>query len=332
MRFSIVLVCSAALVLLQMPLLLCQQSPAPGAFTDSDLDGLSDELEQSLLQQFTPTFMADQKDCLGLPAEFAADVASPEVSAKNGTIYGQVFPSKISDGGTRNVEIHFYHLWKQDCGSHGHPLDAEHVSVLVEPAPNRHSEAWKANYWYAAAHEDTVCDISQIARASTVEAKEHGATVWISAGKHGSFLNPELCHRGCGGDRCTETQKLTVTQIVNLGEPGRSMNGAWWTASAKWQLAQKMTDSDFPAAALARLESLPPTDIAWFNPGRHPAQGMIAVSDLTAGKIGTGRDNAFTAMSVATDSTGNAVGQSYRETIHAIGSAARRVKSALRLR
>ena len=33
---------------------------------------------------------------------------------------------------------------------------------------------WKAVYWYAAAHENTVCDVSQIARAKTLHAEEHG--------------------------------------------------------------------------------------------------------------------------------------------------------------
>lgn len=32
-------------------------------------------------------------------------------------------------------------------------------------------------------HEDTALDVSQITRASTVKAKDRGATVWISLGK-----------------------------------------------------------------------------------------------------------------------------------------------------
>jgi hypothetical protein len=91
-----------------------------------------------------------------------------------------------------------------------------------------------------------------------------------------------------------------------------------------------MTESDFPSLSLSRLETLPPTDIAWFNPGRHPAQGIIAISDSTADALGTSSDNTFTAISVADDSTGNALEKSYRKTAHAIGTSARHVGNALR--
>lgn len=326
-----ILVCSVVLFLLQTPCLVSQQSPLVSPSTDSDLDGLSDYLEQTLLQYFTPTFMTDQEECSTMPAEFARDINIPKVGEQNGTIYGQVFPAKTSDLGEQLLELHFYHLWRQDCGAHGHPLDAEHVSVLIRSSRvDGTAPAWKALYWYAAAHEDTVCDVSQIARAVTLKAEDRGATVWISLGKHASFLAPELCHRGCGRDQCGQMSRLTVRQIVNLGEVGRPMNGSSWTSSAAWPLSGKMTQSDFPAIALARLETLPLTDIAWFNPGRHPAQGMIAISDSTAEAIGTSSTDAFTAISVANDSTSNALGKSYRKTTHAIGAAARRVGSALR--
>ena len=98
---------------------------------DSDRDGLSDELEQRLLIQFAPTFMVGRQDCAGIPAEFARNVETPTVEAENGTIYGQVFPVKSLGGGLPAVEIHFYHLWKIDCGPHGHNLDTEHVARCV---------------------------------------------------------------------------------------------------------------------------------------------------------------------------------------------------------
>jgi hypothetical protein len=330
MRCSALLVCCAALLLLQPPFLQSQGSHAVLSAADSDGDGLNDELEQSLLRGFAPTFLIDRQECSAIPAEFARGVSIPTVKAENATIYGQVFPAKTSISGEQRVELHFYHLWKQDCGSHGHPLDAEHVSALVRATGVNGSAAqWKALYWYAAAHENTVCDVSQIARAATLKAEDRGATVWISPGKHASFLNQALCHRGCGSDRCEEMRPLTVKQIVNLGEVEEPMNGSLWTSSPGWPLAAKMTGSDFPAIPLARLETLPSTDIAWFNPGRHAAQGIIAISDSTADVLGTSSDNTFTAISVAGDSTGNALQKSYRKTVHAIGTSARHVGNAL---
>jgi hypothetical protein len=331
MRPSALLVC-LALVFSQPPLVESQRLELWQRLADSDGDGLNDELEQSLLVKFAPIFLIGRQECSASPAEFARDVNVPSVKAENGTIYGQAFPAKtlVSEG--RTVEIHFYHLWQQDCGAHSHPLDAEHVSALVRASGLDGSAVqWRALYWYAAAHEATVCDVSQIARAITLNAEDRGAKVWISPGKHASFLDPALCHRGCGRDRCEEEMKpFTVRQIVNLGEIEKPMNGSLWTSSSSWPLAAKMTGSDFPSAPIARLETLPPTNIAWFNPGRHPAQGVIAISDSTADAIGTSGDNTFTAISVAGDSTGNALQKSYRKTADAIGTAGRHVGNALR--
>jgi hypothetical protein len=155
---------------------------------DSDHDGLSDALEQSLLVQFAPTFMIGRHDCSDVPAEFRPDSIKPVVKSENRTIYGEVFPAKGSSVQAPLVEVHFYHLWKLDCGEHPHPLDAEHVAVLVRSSGGDPSAAkWTAMYWYAAAHENTVCDVSQIARASTLKAEDHGAKVWVSPGKHASY-------------------------------------------------------------------------------------------------------------------------------------------------
>src|SRR5436190_1600529 len=85
----------------------------------------------------------------------------PPAVARNGTIYGQVFPRQGLAMPDRFIEIHYFHLWTRDCGRAGHPLDVEHVSVLVH-ADREDSPAtdWNATYWDAGAHENTVCDVS----------------------------------------------------------------------------------------------------------------------------------------------------------------------------
>ena len=219
MRCSALFVCGAVLVLVLSVPVHSQRFTSSQGFTDADGDGLNDELEQSLLAQFLPDFLMGRRECSSIPAEFAPDVTVPSVKEENGTIYGQAFPLKTSVSQERTVELHFYHLWKQDCGPRGHPLDVEHVSVLVSaPSINGDAAQWKALYWYAAAHEDTVCDVSQIARASTLKAEDRGTTVWISRGKHASFLNQSLCGRGCGRDRCEDMEPIAVRQIINLGK------------------------------------------------------------------------------------------------------------------
>jgi hypothetical protein len=326
---SVVTVCSPA------------QEQRALAQVDSDQDGMSDALEQALLMQFRPTFMVGQQDCSHIPAEFRPDVDKPEPETENGTIYGQVFPSKTSVGSLPTAEIHYYHLWRRDCGAHGHALDTEHVSVLVRASDSHLAPAtWKARYWYSAAHENTVCDVSQIARASTLHAEDHGAQVWISPGKHASYLNEALCQGGCGADKCAKMVALEPGKLINLGEIGQPMNGSLFISSTAWPLAGKMANTNFPAGPVARLNQLPDTDITWFNAGRHPAQGVIAVSSSTEQAIASGGQNTTSAISVAGDSTntavstagdstGNALQKSYRNTKHALGTSARHVGEAL---
>jgi hypothetical protein len=304
----------------------------PTASVDSDRDGLSDQLEQALLTQFAPKFFVGRQDCAGLPAQFTPGLREPIPAAEDGTIYGQVSPVKVAQDAKPLAEIHFYHLWDRDCGAHGHPLDTEHVAALVQASSTDLASAtWTALYWYAAAHEDTVCDVSQIARASTVHAEDSGAQVWISPGKHASFLDEALCSRGCGADRCETMLPLHTSRIVNLGEVAHPMYGSVFIASNAWPLAEKMTHTNFSPAPLARLNTLPDTDIAWYSPGKHPAQGVIAVSYSTGEAIAGSGSDTDAAVSLAGDKTGNALQKSYRNTRHALGTSARHVGEALHL-
>lgn len=229
---------------------------SPAAAQDLDRDGLDDTFEQALLERFLPTFFVSAGECDGLPASFAPGTSHPEVLARDGTIHGRVFPA--SDG---TIEVQYFHLWARDCGRGGHSLDAEHVSVLLDyhgqewGQPFRVAQApdWAARLWYAAAHEDTLCDQSSGAHALALGAVSAGPAVYISRGKHASYLNPGQCKWGCGGDACPRGQPLRVAAVVNIGEPGVPLNGATWIGSARWPLGAKLT-SDFDPATKARLD------------------------------------------------------------------------------
>lgn len=308
-------------------LAIAAQSAHPA---DSDKDGLSDDLEQALLTQFSPHFYVGQHDCAGLPAVFQPHVLQPAPQAEDGTVYGQVFPVKIAGVADPTVEVHFYDLWSRDCGAHGHPLDAEHVAVLVRASDRDLSAAkWKAIYWYAAAHENTVCDVSHLARASALKAEDEGAKVWLSPDKHAAYLAKSLCNHGCGADNCEAMKQMPTSRIINLGEPGHPMNGSEFIGWSAWPLQQKMSHTNFPPEPIARLEALPHDDIAWFNAGRHPAQGVIAVSYTTGEAIAGSGQNTDAALALASDKTGNAVEKSYRNTKHALGTTVRNVGKAL---
>jgi hypothetical protein len=302
----------------------CAQTAVPGELLDSDHDGLADRQEMSLLAQFEPRFLISRDDCSSQPAEFTAFAEKPMVVADNGTIYGQAFPRP---GHAEQVELHYYDLWRRDCGKRGHELDAEHVSAVLK---RDEAGVWKALYWYASAHEDTLCDASQISRAATLDAESQGPEVWISNGKHAAFLGPAICRRGCGADRCDDMEKLSVSSVINLGEPAGEMNGATWVASPGWPLADKMRRSDFSDARTEKLDRVASNDIVWVNPGKRPAQAAIVGGDSAIAGFGTGMQATDAALSVADANTENALQTASDNTGNALAKSYRKVKKALR--
>jgi len=303
---------SAALLFIFPVWLFGQVSPSP----DSDHDGLSDALEDALLAQFQPHFRIHRGDCSNRPAEFVPFEPTPTVRADDGTIYGRAFPRSNNDK-FDEIELHYYHLWPKDCGETPHRLDAEHVSVLLQQSAG---SSWKAMYWYAAAHEDTVCDASQIARAETLQAEDHGAQVWISAGKHASFLANTFCRQGsgCGGDRCRNMEPLKVAKILNLGELQAPMNGAVWARSTEWPLSEKLARSDFPESRMKLLEGRSAPQIAWANPEKRPMQAAILGANSAVLGAFTGASSTNTALAATSDSTNSALNQASQRTGNAL--------------
>jgi hypothetical protein len=245
------------------------------------------------------------------------------VQGENSTIYGQAFPRP---GHPHQVELHYYHLWKSDCGEMSHNLDAEHVSVLLQRG---HASQWKALYWYAAAHEGTLCDSSQIASATAVDGVLHGTRVWISRGKHASFLSDSICTHGCGGDDCSTTKPLAISKIINLGELSAPMNGATWIDSPQWPLAAKMSRSDFTADRTARVDNLPTASIAWANPGNRPIVATILGGNKALGGTATGLRATGTALDTADSNTEKALGSTSTSTGNSLAKTLHSVKKAL---
>jgi hypothetical protein len=297
---------------------------------DTDHDGLSDPREQALLERFVPRFQVSRTDCAVKPALFEEGVVKPTVVERNGTIYGQVTPRKTAEGGDAVVEVHFYDLWSVDCGRLGHPFDAEHVSVLLRAAAmDSPVEDWRAVYWFAAAHEATVCDASEVAAAKVLDAERQGATVWLSAGKHGAFLSEAMCTQGCGGDRCTEMSPLKVMRVINLGEPGAAMHGAVWVRSSAWPLAAKM-QSDFSAAAIARLERGGGIPVE-MNGAHGSVKGTIYVANSVANGVGTSGTNTSDALNTADVKTESALTKSAKATGGALKKSTKAVGRFLHL-
>jgi hypothetical protein len=273
---------------------------------DSDRDGLSDDKEHELLERFRPGFMISATDCAIRPARFEPNQMNPKAVAEDGTIYGQVFPVPSSN----HLEIHYYALWDHDCGRIKHPLDVEHVSVLVA---NEQGKEPQALYWYAGAHEKTACDISSGARAEAIGAEHQGPMVWSSSGKHALYLLKAMCNRGCGADSCDDDVELAPNgPVINLGELGAPANGSLWIASSQWALSDKM-DSDFSADIIARLNATSGKTVSTLR-GSSSVRGTIQGSDAVLDGASIGAQHAGAALETADGHASSSLGKATRAT------------------
>ena len=261
------------------------------AAADLDRDSLSDKLEQQLPERFVPKFLVSVNDCAVLPAEFAPQESTPRALNRHATLYGFVTPHPNGD-----IEMHYYHLWSRDCGTRfSHPLDVEHVSVLLRAAGKR----WYAVAWMAAGHQGTICDTAHGARAHVLDAAQEGPTVWISHGKHASFLSQSLCSRGCGGDRCEAMVTWRPREIINLGSREYPLHGAVWLESREWSLAPKPHPEFTPAIQTVIAQS---NRIANLYPVLVPVKATVFAGDTTLDALGTGANHAGSGVATGANS------------------------------
>lgn len=295
---------------------------------DLDRDGLDDGFEQELLVKFAPSFFLSRNECDIMPAEFKPYIAEPEAIARNGTIYGQVSKRRLTQPRVF-IEIHYYHLWSRDCGRRGHPLDVEHVAALVSADSLRAPvKDWRALYWYSSAHEDTVCDVSSGASAIKLDAEDRGPEVWISSGKHASYLSYDQCSGGCGADRCESMVSLLPLKLINIGEVDAPMNGALWVRSRKWSLPSKFV-TDFDDAVLTRLMDSKTAGPVRLKPHLRRTQAVLSNSDSTANALESSGRHTGGAVFLAGDRTGRAVDTSNHSTGAALITAGKNTGQAL---
>jgi hypothetical protein len=307
MAFSLLLL-SAAVLMNAAP----GQKPATTQSIDSDRDGISDAQEQVLLERFRPAFMISRTDCADRPSRFEPGRDEPKSVAADGTIYGQVFPLLGNQ-----VEIHYYTLWRADCGRMAHALDAEHVSVLI--SMERDSEPQEI-YWYSGAHEMTACDLSSIGRPEALTRVGDHPKIWSSSGKHALFLSENMCGHGCGADLCKDDADLQKNgPVINIGERDWPMNGASWAKSPAWPLAGKM-DSDFSPEVIARLETVRGESITTVR-GNRTVRGTIEGADAALDGGATGAHHTGAALDTANDHASRGLATATKSTRRALSRA-----------
>jgi hypothetical protein len=279
----------------------------PAGAQDLDADGLPDAIEDALLARFVPTLILSAGECDGLPASFVPGLDDPRLAARDGTLYGQVTPRPDTLPGGAAIEIKFFHLWVRDCGRPSHALDAEHVSALLTaPSLTAPPDDWRAVYWYASAHAGTICDASSGARAPALRAERVGPYVYVSRGKHASYLDPGHCPWGCGSDSCRPDRVLPRGAVINLGEPDAPLNGATWMHSHRWRLANSLA-SDFVPATRADLDRAHPLQVLALRLGLRAHQAPILGGNTGLDAMLTAAGAAGVAVAAAGDATATAV-------------------------
>jgi hypothetical protein len=309
-----------------VPILLsvCGLWAGPVVAQDLDGDGLSDRLEQALLERFAPTLVLSAGECDGQPATLERWAVDPRIVDRSGTLYGHVALRALRPGDVE-IEIKYFHLWGRDCGRPSHALDIERVSTLVRAARlDAVPEEWEAAYWYATAHEGTVCDASSGAAALAVRATTVGPYVYVSRGKHASYLNRGHCKWGCGSDQCDPGPPAPRGDVLNLGERDAPMNGATWLVSRRWDLADKLT-TDFDGELRARFDRESPSTVLALQVARRPIQAPILGGDtgldalIEAGKAAIlSLDAAADATATAVEATGQAIATAAGKTLRGV--------------
>lgn len=270
---------------------------------DLDRDSLPDKFEQQLLERFAPRFLVSPTDCAVLPVEFAPGEVKPRTLDAHQTLYGFVTPHA-----TGEVEMHYYHLWVRDCGRFSHPIDVEHVSVLLRsPHADHSAKHWYAVAWAAAGHQGTICDTAHGIRAHLLDAAKKGPTVWVSHGKHASFLSQERCSGGCGGDRCDAVVPWRPQRIVNLGSRENPMNGAAWVQSSAF--AGKLETEFTPDIETVLTHA---KGIAGLYPVLVPVKATVFAGDATLDAVGTGGHHAGQGISTGANSVANSLRRAKR--------------------
>ncbi len=141
-----------------------------------------------------------------------------------------------------------------------------------------------------------MCDRGSAARAGLLDAEVRGPEVWISRGKHASFLSEAACRAGCGSDRCDRSERLAVAQVINLGEAGNRLNGSDWLVAPAWNLREKM-ESDFHPDLRKALDGS--KRIIAANPATPGVQPVIAAGSTTIDSLALANTKTEGALSKA---------------------------------
>ena len=218
-------------------------------FIDNDLDGISDELEQVLLNAYVPKFVqfADD-DCPG-PSTGTSDPADSNVvvchifpmfqqyvnSSDEPVLYAA--PASLVNENClhtglswfeNNILIYGALLYGRDCGLNGHTADVEGFAVSIKYTGTNDGIAWRndtdLNHWegnkiQTTSHAGTLCEGIETFTFRSSSNPNGKDTIYPSPDKHGNYLTRAQCSSSFICDpACDDPFTLKKIKVVNIGE------------------------------------------------------------------------------------------------------------------
>lgn len=218
-------------------------------FNDYDLDGLSDELEQVLLDTYIPKFVVyEDDDCPGPATGTSNPTDSNLVVCHIFPMYQQYVngsdepvlytaPAAIVNENCLRTGITWYEntvmiyaalLYGRDCGLTGHTADVEGVAVSVRYTGTDDGIAWRSdtdlNHWVGGmiqttSHAGTFCEGIETFPFRSSSNPNGKDTIYPSPDKHGNYLTEDQCSSSFICDpACDDPFTLKKIKIVNVGE------------------------------------------------------------------------------------------------------------------
>lgn len=223
-------------------------------FIDNDIDGLSDELEQVLLNAYIPKFVqyADD-DCPGPATGTSNPTDSNLVVCHIFPMYQQYVngsdesvlyasPTAIVNENCLRTRISWYEntvmiyaalLYGRDCGLTGHTADVEGVAVSVRYTGTDDGIGWRSdtdlNHWegykiQTTSHAGTICEGIETFPFRSNSNPNGKDTIYPSPDKHGNYLTEQQCSSSFICDpACDDPFTLKRVKLVNVGEVNSPM-------------------------------------------------------------------------------------------------------------
>ena len=223
-------------------------------FIDNDVDGLSDELEQVLLNAYIPKFVQFSDDGCPGPAIgtsnptdsnlvvchifplFQQYVSGSDAPVLYSTPAALVNTNCLHTGISwfeNTVMIYSALLYGRDCGLTGHTADVEGVAVSVRYTETNDGIAWRSdtdlNHWegykiQTTSHAGTICEGIETFPFRSNSNPNGKDTIYPSPDKHGNYLTRAQCSSSFICDpSCNNPFTLKRIKIVNVGEENNPM-------------------------------------------------------------------------------------------------------------